>query len=201
MDPNRGLPGETPLDDISGLRLRYVHTRAQLYGAEEENVAEVIAKYLSKRPNRREAPFTHEWMLGLHREMFGKVWIWAGRVRTTSETRPGVPPRMIGTELHRLMGDIEWWQEHGGDTVEQAAMLHHRAVWIHPFENGNGRWARLVSQIWQYQQTGALTMWPNQDISQGISVIRDTYIDALREADNGNLGPLIDLHRQLTVDL
>ena len=101
-------------------------------------------------------------------------------------------------ELYRLIDDIEWWREHGGDAVEQAAMLHHRAVWIHPFGNGNGRWSRLLSQIWQYQRSGTLTIWPDQDVYQGASRIRDAYIDALREADSGNLGPLIELHRQFT---
>ncbi|MBI4208502.1 MAG: Fic family protein [Deltaproteobacteria bacterium] len=30
---------------------------------------------------------------------------------------------------------------------ELSARLHHRLVWIHPFENGNGRWARLIMNI------------------------------------------------------
>lgn len=199
MDFNRGLPGETPLDDTSGLKLSHIHTRGQLFDAEEESISSAVMKYLGKRPSHHEAPFTRKWVLALHREMFGKIWKWAGKTRTTSETRPGVPPRLIDTELQKLVEDIEYWQDHRGDAVEQAAMLHHRAVWIHPFENGNGRWSRLLSQVWQYQQSGAFAIWPNDDIYRGTSSIRNDYIDALRQADDGDLDPLIRLHEKYTV--
>ena len=42
-------PGETPLDDISGLLLRQVKTRAALNAAEAGNIAEVLPKYLGAR--------------------------------------------------------------------------------------------------------------------------------------------------------
>lgn len=197
MDFNRGLPGETPLGDISGLRLRHVRTRGQLFEAEFRNVAKAVTKYLARRPSSRTAPFIQQWMLRLHHEMFGDVWTWAGQIRR-SETRPGIPPRMIAVEMARLLGNVEYWRDHSGDAVEQAAMLHHRTVRIHPFENGNGRWSRLLGQIWQYQRAGSYPLWPETDLWRGTSSIRDEYIDALHLADNGDIDPLVELHRRFT---
>lgn len=54
----KSLPGETPIDDISGLKLRNVRTRRELAVAEAENIAKAVVKYLASRPNRRRAPFT-----------------------------------------------------------------------------------------------------------------------------------------------
>ncbi|MHC4563300.1 MAG: mobile mystery protein B [Planctomycetota bacterium] len=198
MDLDRGLPRETPLDNVSGLKLKYVRTRGQLFEAEYRNVAKAVTKYLARKPSRRTAPFTREWTLRLHREMFGDVWLWAGQIRR-SEKRPGIPPRAIEIEMAKLLGDADYWKDHDGDAVEEAAILHHRAVWIHPFENGNGRWARLLAQIWQYQKAGTYTLWPETDLWHGTSSVRDEYIDALREADNGDIDPLIKLHRRFTV--
>ncbi len=66
MDFNRGLEGETPLDDISGLRLAWVQTRSDLDKAEYTNMSLPVVKYLSARPSRSAAPFTAKWMLKLH---------------------------------------------------------------------------------------------------------------------------------------
>lgn len=60
------LPGETPIDDISGLRLKQVKTRAALNVAEAENILKAAVKYLSGRPSRRMARFDVNWMLRLH---------------------------------------------------------------------------------------------------------------------------------------
>ena len=140
-------------------------------------------------------------MLYLHHEMFGEVWGWAGEPRTKTETKPiGLPPRMIERELARMIEEIEGWRGYTEYTLEQAAKLHHRAVWIHPFENGNGRWSRLLSQIWQYQNSGTLVIWPETDIYWGLSPLRDKYLDALEEADQSDFDPLIELHRRYTVE-
>ena len=43
------------------------------------------------------------------------------------------------------------------DLSEQAVLLHHRAVQIHPFENGNGRWSRLLANIWLKKHAHPIT--------------------------------------------
>ena len=70
-----------------------------------------------------------------------------------------------------------------------------QAVWIHPFMNGNGRWARLLSNIWLRLHKAPVVLWPEEGIGQE-SPIRNEYIKALQDADRGECGPLVTLHKQ-----
>jgi Fic-DOC domain mobile mystery protein B len=127
--------------------------------------------------------------------MFGDVWRWAGQKRTT-ELNIGVPFHRIDVDLKNLMDDLAFWREKGEmDTIEQVARLHHRAVFIHPFLNGNGRWSRLLANILQKQSTDKLTIWPEETVGNA-SIIRDEYLAAVRSADKGDYNPLIALHRR-----
>ena len=133
-------------------------------------------------------------MLKLHREMFGDVWEWAGQTRTTN-LNLGSPWHQVSIQLQDLCDDLAYWEKNWPDTIEQAAHLHHRAVQIHPFLNGNGRWSRLLANIWLKLNKLPLTDWPEDSIG-ATSVIRDVYLDAIRRADNGDFTSLIDLHRK-----
>ncbi|MCY2930620.1 MAG: mobile mystery protein B [Planctomycetota bacterium] len=197
MAPWQSIPGETPIDP-SGLRpalRKVVHTRAQLNPLEADNIRAAIVKYLADTPNRRRAPFTLPWVLKLHKEMLGRVWSWAGRIRTV-ELNLGAPAWRIQTDLHELLQDLLAWEASAMPPAEQAARLHYRAVHIHPFENGNGRWARLLANIWLKQHGQPLTIWPEEGITAATSPVRQHYLAALQAADGGDMGPLIDLHNR-----
>jgi Fic family protein len=83
------------------------------------------------------------------------------------------------------------------DVVEIAARLHHRAVVIHPFINGNGRWSRMLANIYLKQNSLSPTKW-NEDLLAKENVHRGDYIRALKQADNGDYAPLIKLQGNLT---
>ncbi|MBX3414459.1 MAG: mobile mystery protein B [Pirellulales bacterium] len=188
------IPGETPID-VSHLRDRSIRTRAELARREFANIRRPIVRYLSSRPNRRLAPFTFEWMLGLHGEMFGEVWQWAGQTRTEN-LNLGSVWQQVGPSLLDLASDLAYWRKQPPfEVVVQSATLHYRAVAIHPFANGNGRWARLLANIWLAQHRHAIVIWPETGFSTGTSPIRDEYLAACRAADAGDLAPLIALHR------
>ena len=75
-----------------------------------------------------------------------------GRPKRTAELNIGVPPHRIDVDLKNLMDDLAFWRESGEmDLIEQVARLHHRSVAIHPFLNGNGRWSRLLANIFLKQ--------------------------------------------------
>lgn len=191
MNPWAPVPDESPID-ASGLIPRHITNRAQLSLVEAENIHRAIVKYLSARPTRRQAPFTIAWAYKLHNEMFGKVWKWAGK-RRQSELNIGIPARQIDPQVQLLLDDLVYWRnETKMPFPEQAARLHHRAVQIHPFLNGNGRWARLLANIWLRQQRQAITAWPDQAIGN-VSPIRAEYISAIKSADTGDYAPLISL--------
>ncbi len=192
MLPDRITPGQTPLDDLSGLRLKDVRTRAQLDAAEAENIRRAIIKYFAAAPSLRTAPFDYPWVLRLHREMFGDVWTWAGQLRR-AETNIGALPHRIEGELHGLLHDLPAWSESRMPLLEQAVRMHHRAVSIHPFDNGNGRWSRMLANIWLRLHSPDLTHWPDTTIGSA-STIREEYLAALRTADRGDYAALIALH-------
>lgn len=191
---SKPIPGETPIDDISQLLIKGIRLRCELNAYEAENIRKAVVKYLSRRPSVRSARFDISWCRKLHLEMFGEVWGWAGQFRTT-ELTIGIPAQHIETALHDLMENLKVWNTTDMPLVEQGARLHHRAVEIHPFPNGNGRWSRLVANIWLKQQRQPLTVWPEEHVGE-VSVIRDAYIAAIKQADQGNIEPLLAMHQQ-----
>jgi Fic-DOC domain mobile mystery protein B len=188
------IQGETPIDDLSGLKVKGIATRAELNFLEAANIEKVVAKYLTVRPSRRTAKFSYEWTLKLHKEMFGDVWRWAGIPRTHA-LNIGLASHAISENLAMLLQDLESWPGFGIDFIEQAARLHHRSVQIHPFENGNGRWARMLSNIWLKHHRQPLTLWPEQVIG-ATSEARARYLEAIRKADRGEYDELIAMHRE-----
>jgi len=200
IENHADIPGATPIDDMSGLKIKSLTTRKQLYEEEFKNTVKAITNYMIKKPTRRIAPFTLTWALKLHKEMFGDVWAWAGKIRKT-EKNIGLKPFLISTALENLLRDLQTWGNSGMDLIEQAARLHHRAVQIHPFDNGNGRWARLLANIWLKQGGAPVTMWPEDNMVKGTSKIRGKYLKAIKSADNGDYDDLIEIHKYYSTKL
>jgi fido (protein-threonine AMPylation protein) len=141
-----------------------------------------------------DAPFDYAWFLRLHREMFEDVWEWAGRLRR-SVTNIGVQPQFIEQRLYELSQNLPCWTNES--RLLQATMLHHQAVLIHPFENGNGRWSRALANIWLYLNGAEPTDWPGTELSE-VSSIRDEYLHAIQAADAGDYAALFELHQRFT---
>ena len=190
-----GSDDDTPFDG-SGLKDKSIKTRAQLNEAEFDNIQRATEKYLLSVPPRKLAPFDYGWFLKLHHEMFGKVWSWAGEVRTVTLTL-GINPAVVPERLGSLAMDIEFRHQEAGDAVIATAVeIHHRAVHIHPFKNGNGRWSRMLANIWLLQHGQPLVVWPDDNLRNTESSIRKEYIAAIKEGDLLNLEPLIELHKR-----
>ncbi|MDO8434807.1 MAG: mobile mystery protein B [Candidatus Binatus sp.] len=186
--------GATPFDS-DGLIPEHIQTREQLFIAEARNISKATLKYLATAPSKRMAPFTREWAYRLHHEMFGDVWAWAGKRRIT-QTNIGAPPHEIDSRLKDLFDDLTEWHKHKSyPLIEQAARLHHRAVLIHPFNNGNGRWSRLLANILIKRSGSAPIDWLENDISNQTAA-RTQYLSAIRAADEQDYAPLIALHQR-----
>jgi len=126
----------------------------------------------------------------LHQRMFANVWKWAGHFRR-SDKNIGGPWHQVSTSLKNLCDDARLWielQEEAPDSI--AARFHHRLVSIHPFPNGNGRHARLMTDILleNIMKCPRLT-WGSEDLSKPGDT-RQKYIAALRAADKHNYKPL-----------
>jgi Fic-DOC domain mobile mystery protein B len=185
------IPGETPIDP-SHLKDRGIRTRLDLCRAEALNISKAYVKYLAAVPSKRLAPFDYAWLLRLHKEMFCNVWTWAGQIRQEN-LKLGVPCHQVPGQLLDLTRDLPYWEGTSMSLLEQAARLHYQAVRIHPFCNGNGRWARLLANVWLRRHKAPLIMWPDENVMQE-SLIRNDYLKALKAADEGDFGPLLALH-------
>ncbi|MEQ9207773.1 MAG: mobile mystery protein B [Phycisphaerales bacterium] len=188
------IEGQTPLDDISGLLDRSIQTSSQLNMAEAENIRKVILKYLASKPTKRMAKFDLAWIRKLHEEMFGDVWAWAGAWRTSQVNIPTASdPVLIEVDLQNMLDNLHSWSSFDWPLIEQAAHLHHRAVCVHPYPNGNGRWSRMLANIWLKLHGEGVVIWPEQIIGSE-STIRTEYLGALRLADGGDFQAFIELH-------
>ena len=177
----------TPLapEEKRDLILAYIALRGELNAAEQDNIARGQAWALQPRREILDERF----LLALHRRMFGDVWRWAGRYRTT-ERNLGVAAWDIAVEMRNLIGDAKTWvAQESYPRDEIAIRLHHRLVWIHPFANGNGRHARLVADLLVMQQGGERFSWGRGSLYSA-GELRRRYIAALHAADRHDLAPL-----------
>jgi len=95
-----------------------------------------------------------------------------------------------------LADDIEFWNEYKTfDIYETATRIHHKAVQIHPFQNGNGRWSRMLANIYLRQHGSMPVKW-QEDLLAKENPKRDEYIQALKAADGGDYTTLIEMHKQ-----
>lgn len=196
IDSTKGIDDATPLDDISGLKLSKSRTYSlkEIYVKEAENIADATIKYLSASPSKKEAPFTYSWLLDLHSEMFGNVWDWAGKLRKV-ELSIGIKAYLVPMELKKLSDDIIFWDKHKTyDTYETATRIHHRAVQIHPFKNGNGRWSRMLANIY-LRLKGLMPVKWQENLLASENPKRNEYIKALKKADKSDYTDLIEMHK------
>jgi fido (protein-threonine AMPylation protein) len=168
----------------------------ELHRVEEENVHKATVKYFGKRLTK--IPFDLSWVKKLHREMFGDVWKWAGKFRQADIDSRYEKWQHIDSSVQQMLGNLNSWKEYGVNLIEQATRLHHRAVQIHPFAGGNGRWSRMLANIWLRLHKHPITKWPKDLHGGRTSTIRNKYIDAIELADKGDFEPLLELYRRYT---
>ena len=122
----------------------------------------------------------------VHQEMFGDVWDWAGEFRKTV-TSVGIEPALIHHQLGELCIEVNAWSKNPVELtfVEKAVRIHHRLVFIHPFENGNGRFSRLIADRYLAAYHCSYPSWPH--ILQDNGEARLLYIQSLKAADRGDL--------------
>jgi Fic family protein len=105
--------------------------------------------------------------------------------RPDGEAHEYCPPEQVASEMDTL---VSWHKRHiqqGVPPEVEAAWLHHRFTQIHPFQDGNGRVARVLASL-IFLRAGWFPLIIHRDI-------RREYITALEQADSGDLKPLIQL--------
>jgi len=186
-DPDSSTPLDP--DELAQLRPSWVRTRGDLNRAEAEAIA-VTQRSFARRVPPLETILDDLWLRQLHARMFGAVWGWAGSYRDT-ERNIGVDARRIAVDVRNLTADAVWWFRSDEPAEEAAARFHHRLVWIHPFPNGNGRHARMASDLC-LRSLGRPPLTWGRSLKLPSDEVRRRYIAALRHADAGDLDPLVE---------
>ncbi len=187
-------PGATPLDpsELEGLKLLHITTQAEMNRWEQDNINNAIAW---TRRMRQNDILSEEFLCRLHQQMYSKVWKWAGTFRR-SDKNIGGPWTRLGVELRQLLEDVRYWIEHQSYPADEiAARFHHRLVWIHLFPNGNGRHARLATEVLLTKMLQAEPFsWGQVNLIES-GEARQRYIQALKAADNHDYQALLDFVR------
>lgn len=182
----------TPLtpDERRQLIPTYITTRAQLNEAEQIGITGADSWAFT----RKRDVLGEKFLLDLHKRMFGKVWRWAGRLRTT-ERNIGIESCKIRTELRTLLDDERFWIDNSTYPPDEIAVrFHHRLVWIHPFPNGNGRHARMAADLLAVSLGRPRFTWGSASLVKADET-RARYIAALTAADNHDVAPLLAFAR------
>lgn len=182
--------GATPLDpdEAAGLIPGHVTTQGQLNEWEQNNIVEAEL-WVTQRIRSVETILDQLFVQQLHKKMLDKTWRWAGKFRKTDKNI-GVDWRFIPTQLQTTLDDVRYQIEHQTYMIDEiAARFHHRMVVIHPFANGNGRHARLLTDALLLSLQKPRFSWGKIGLTES-SQTRDQYIQALRAADKHDYGLL-----------
>ncbi|MBV6483915.1 MAG: hypothetical protein KFKLKKLM_00379 [Flavobacteriales bacterium] len=185
--------GQTPLEEEEkdGLKIKSITTQGELDEFEQLNIEKAV-EWIIHTNLKPENILTEKFVKNLHKKMYGDVWKWAGEFRRT-EKNIGIPWTKIGLELKNLLDDTNYWIENKTFSPEEIAIrFKHRIVSIHCFPNGNGRHSRMMADIIMESIFGNdIFAWHQSNMVKA-NEIRKEYINALKEADNGNVKPLIE---------
>lgn len=184
--------GHTALDedDRHGLIPTWIATRGDLFDAEQRNITTAL---LGRRPSTSQL-LDDKYLRDLHRAMFGEVWRWAGKYRRT-QTNLGLTPAHIPAAVRTLVDDAVAWVDHRTyEPDELAVRFHHRLVAIHPFPNGNGRHGRIAADCLITSLRLAPFQW-GAGLDLDTAQLRDRYLQALRNADQGDHTQLVEFAR------
>ncbi len=184
-----GNTDRTP-EELEGLIPSYITTRAELNEAEQANILEASEWAFSRKRDVVDDDFLKK----LHGRMYGNVWEWAGAYRDSGKNI-GIEAHQITTELRKLLDDVRYWTEHETYSADEiAARYHHRLTHIHCYPNGNGRHARMATDLLLTSLGAKPFSWGNANLVDA-GKTRSRYIAALRAADKHDLGRLLEFVR------
>jgi len=137
---------------------------------------------------------TPEIMLKIHELAF--AWIfpdWAGKyrvIRVEYSDKEAPLPHLVPTLIVNLSADLDERIKHLDkdnieNIIELLAWFQHLFVWIHPFQDYNGRLARMLT-TYIVLQLGLPPIEIRADTAQD----RDKYLQAMYSADEGDYSKL-----------
>jgi Fic-DOC domain mobile mystery protein B len=180
--------GATPIDEDERQALIPLHiiTQDQLNEFEHYNIS-LCLPWAYRQKDILHVSF----MKRLHKRMFDHTWKWAGLFRRTQKNIE-VDALFIEQELYALCKNTLYQIENNVFNADEIAVrFHHRLVWIHAFPNGNGRHARLMTDLLVKQLRKKPFTWGSLNYDH-VDIVRKAYIKALRSADQHDFSLLME---------
>ena len=144
--------------------------------------------------------FTANDIQGMHRKWLGEIYAWAGEYRQVNMGK-GSFVFAAATEVPRLMteferGPLREYTPCRFDAVEEQAhalaVVHAELILIHPFRDGNGRCARLLSIL-----MGSQAGLPTLDFNGIRGEKKRQYIAAVHAALGRDYEPMTKIFRSV----
>lgn len=180
---------------------------APMRDCEEMKAHQAALEMVKLEAASHERPLTEMFIREVHKIMLRTDYIPEGKNYTVHagqyKTRPNSVKTATGEifeyaspeETSALMTDlVEWYKQAEGDSslspLEMAAVFHYRYIRIHPFEDGNGRIARLMVNYILAKHGYPMIVVQDSD--------RNGYLGALRQCDaNTGLVPAVGAHAEI----
>jgi len=104
-----------------------------------------------------------------------------------------VPPHFseVPGYVEQLVSKLRSMEADGSSVTVKMAYVLWAFNWVHPFENGNGRTARLLAHLIFVRHTGNNSL--SWHLEKHLGDVRNRYFDALQVADDSFADGLIDL--------
>ena len=178
--------GATPLDpdEIEGLKPTHITTQNELNEWEQDNIIDAELWAFAKNYNYQKI-LTIEFIKKIHQKMFNQTWKWSGKFRQSMKSI-GMDAAQNSVELKKLLNDVVYQIQNKTYSIDEIAYrFHHRLVKIHPFPNGNGRHARLTTDMLLISLNHPRFSWGAKNITNP-GETRSAYLAALKSADRND---------------
>ncbi len=165
---------------------------------EARNILQAHEWAFSSRTLNSINPLEEPYIRTLHAKMFDQVWKWAGTYRK-HELNISCDPREITQRIPQLPGNTKYWLDKKTFPIDECLIrFHHQLVSkIHPFPSGNGRHARMITDVLAVKFGRPGFIW-----GAGANLVADTidrgaYLAALRalDANADDVKPLLEFSR------
>jgi len=194
--------------EIEGEKLDYEQVRSSIARklginiagmvAANRNVEGVVEMMLDATQNHHK-PLTHKRLFGWHSALFpaaysgmhkievgryrtGEMQIVSGAMGKEKVHYEAVPARRLKEEMD---GFLHWFNGKTPiDPVLKSAIAHFWFIIIHPFDDGNGRIARAISDLMLARADGSAERY--YSMSSQILVERNQYYEVLQKVQHGN---------------
>lgn len=191
--------GNTPIraEDLEHL-IPKLSTMGELNEYETLNILKAQKWAFGPRVMAASNPLEERYVRLLHGKMFEHVWKWAGVYRT-HELSIGCDPREIVQRIRQVLGNALHSLENKTFSVDECAIrFHHKLVsTVHPFNNGNGRHARMLTDVVAVKWGRPEFTWGAGTKIAAEGAARAAYLGALRGLDENenNVKPLLEFAR------